>query len=375
LRSSVAAWNEWRSRNAVKPDLSLTDFRRADLSRANLSRADLSHANLNDADLSRADLSHTNLSRANLSRADLSHADLSLADLSDADLSDANLSVSRLRKADLSRADLSRANLSGADLSLADLRYANLHYANLRYANLLRANVRNANLKESLLGETSFSDVSLNGTEGLFLVEHLGPSHITIDTLEMTAADLGKDSSRQHEIELFLEKAGVPKEYIEFFRSRVGQPIQFYSCFISYSTKDQAFSDRLYADLRQKGIRCFLATEDLKIGEKFRARINDAIRVHDKLLVVLSEHSVKSAWVEEEVEAAFEKERKESRTMLFPIRLDEAVMDSEAVWAASIRRTRHIGDFLGWKNHDEYEKSLHHLIRDLRAEDNRKATT
>ncbi len=61
---------------------------------------------------------------------------------------------------------------------------------------------------------------------------------------------------------------------VSSFRSRIGQPIQFYSAFISYSTKDQEFGDWLYADLRQKNIRCWLATEDLKIGDKFRTRIN-----------------------------------------------------------------------------------------------------
>ena len=109
----------------------------------------------------------------------------------------------------------------------------------------------------------------------------------------------------------------------------------------------------MYADLRQKGIRCWLATQDLKIGDRFRTRINDAIRLHDKLLVILSEHSVKSAWVEDEVETAFERERRDGTTVLFPIRVDDAVMDSNAAWAASIRRILYIGDFRKWKDHDD----------------------
>ena len=107
------------------------------------------------------------------------------------------------------------------------------------------------------------------------------------------------------------------------------EPIQFYSCFLSYSSKDQEFAERLYADLQQKHVRCWFAPEDMKIGERIRPRIDEAIRVHDKLLLVLTESSMKSAWVEKEVETAFEKERKQSRTVLFPIRLDDAVMDVE----------------------------------------------
>ena len=79
-----------------------------------------------------------------------------------------------------------------------------------------------------------------------------------------------------------------------------------------------------------------------------------------------------SLWVEDEVESALEKERKakergEERTVLFPIRLDSAVMDTDAAWAASIRRTRHIGDFTEWKDHDSYQKAFDRLLRDLKA--------
>jgi hypothetical protein len=84
---------------------------------------------------------------------------------------------------------------------------------------------------------------------------------------------------------------------------------------------------------------------------------------------VLSKDSVKSPWVEAEVEAAFEKEKKQKRTVLFPIRLDDAVMETEEAWAADIRRTRHIGDFRKWKNHDEYQKAFGRLMRDLKAEE------
>jgi hypothetical protein len=144
-------------------------------------------------------------------------------------------------------------------------------------------------------------------------------------------------------------------------------PIEFYSCFISYSSKDQEFAERLYADLQNKRVRCWFAPEDLKIGDRLRPAFDEAIRVHDKLMVLLSESSVSSPWVEKEVETAFEKERREKRTVLFPIRLDEAVMETGEAWAADIRRTRHIGDFRDWKNHDSYKKAFERLLRDLKA--------
>ena len=72
-----------------------------------------------------------------------------------------------------------------------------------------------------------------------------------------------------------------------------------------------------------------------------------------------------------EVAGAFDKETKD-RTVLFPIRRDDSVMTCNEAWAENIRRTRHIGDLREWKSHDAYEKSLERLIRDLRAEDNKR---
>jgi len=92
----------------------------------------------------------------------------------------------------------------------------------------------------------------------------------------------------------FLRGCGLPDALIEYLPSFLNKPIQFYSCFISYSTKGQGFSDRLSADLQNMGVRCWLAPEDLKIGDRLRRRIDEAIRLHDKLLLILSEHSVRS---------------------------------------------------------------------------------
>ena len=106
----------------------------------------------------------------------------------------------------------------------------------------------------------------------------------------------------------------------------------------------------------------------MKIGDRIRSRIDEAIRVHDKLLLVLTETSMKSSWVEKEVETAFEKERKQGRTVLFPIRLDDSVIEAEEAWAADIRRTRNIGDFRGWQEYETYKKAFERLMRDLKAE-------
>jgi hypothetical protein len=149
---------------------------------------------------------------------------------------------------------------------------------------------------------------------------------------------------------------------------RMGQSVQYHSCFISYSSQDETFAQLLHTDLQQKGVRCWFAPQDMKIGDKIRPTIDRSIQLHDKLLLILSKHSISSDWVEKEVETAFEKEHRYKQLVLFPIRLDNAVMETDQAWAADIRRTRHIGDFSRWKVHDAYQQAFERLLRDLKAE-------
>jgi hypothetical protein len=53
--------------------------------------------------------------------------------------------------------------------------------------------------------------------------------------------------------------------------------------------------------------------------------------------------------------------------VLYPVRLDDAMMQTDQAWAAGIRRTRHIGDFTRWKDHDAYQQAFQRLLRDLKA--------
>ena len=111
-------------------------------------------------------------------------------------------------------------------------------------------------------------------------------------------------------------------------------------------------------------MRCWFAPHDLRIGDKILDEIDAAIRLRDKVLLILSEHSIKSDWVEDEVTAGFEEERKRGQIVLFPVRVDEAVMKTNEAWAAKLRG-RLIGDFQHWKDRDAYKLNFERVVRDL----------
>src|SRR3712207_9185947 len=96
-----------------------------------------------------------------------------------------------------------------------------------------------------------------------------------------------------------------------------------YSCFISYSSKDQEFAARLHADLQNKGVRCWFAPHDMRIGDKIVDAIDEAIEGREKVLLILSENATASDWVEDEVTRSRDEERVRRQAVLFPVRIDE----------------------------------------------------
>jgi hypothetical protein len=207
---------------------------------------------------------------------------------------------------------------------------------------------------------TAFADVDLSEVKGLETVDHLGPSTMGVDTLFLSKGRIP---------EAFLRGCGVPEVVITNRFDLIGamSPIQFHSCFISYSHKDEQFAERLHSELQRNGVRCWYAPHDLPIGARIRPAIDSSIQVYDKLLLVLSENSVNSQWVEQEVETALRREREQNATVLFPVRLDDAAFSIKAGWPALITNTRNIGDFSRWKDHDTYGRSFVRLLKDLQS--------
>ncbi|PKB63967.1 MAG: hypothetical protein BZY80_04780 [SAR202 cluster bacterium Io17-Chloro-G2] len=314
-------------------------------------------------DLAQADLSLSNLFRCNLSGADLSGSDLYSADLSYADLTGANLAGAQLFSTNLLSTELAGVNLSGADLSFT-------HFQSLSFDQV--------RIQGALCGQTIFADCDLSSALGLESVDHQGPSSIGVDTIVESGGNIP---------EVFLRGCGVPDSIITYVRSLVAEPIQFYTCFISYAHQDQAFADRMYADLQAKGVRCWYYPESATMGRRVWEDIDRSIKVYDKLVVICSHESLNSPAVVREIERALDKEdaiakdnaRRKSEAaargeeprlkdpdVLFPIRIDDFVLNGWEHHRKHNITSRNIGDFSGWDTDvQKYQDSLNRLLHAL----------
>lgn len=359
LKKGVNVWNQWRKDNpSVKIDLY-----RADIGNASLgitTNTGQSTINLNYREQVRGQRSEAHLNSVDLRGANLIGANLFNTQLVEAQFNDADLSYSTLMFAGLERAVFDESRLTGANLTGADISGATFKGAMLRETNLTRTYLRDTDFSGANFSYVTLVDVDLSMAGGLEAIHHGGPSQIGIDTIYMSGGNIP---------EAFLRGAGVSDTFITFMKSLTNHAIDFYSCFISHSSKDKEFAERLYADLKSNGVRCWYAPHHMEIGAPILNEIDKAIRVHDKLLLILSENSVDSRWVEHEVLSATTKEFQQERDKrtLFPIRLDDAVMDTDVQWARNLKDTRHIADFTGWKDHDSYKKAFDRLMRDLKG--------
>lgn len=290
------------------------------------------------------------------------------ADLRETNLSGMNLRGAQLIWADLKGATLKKADLSVANLYGAELKHANLAEANLQMVNLCEAKIEGADLSRATIGGTMLGNINFNQVKGLDSVRHTGPSIIGLDTIYKSEGSIP---------ESFLLDAGLPETFVTYVRSFITKPIEFYSCFISYSHKDEGFAQCLHSRLRAAQIRVWFAPEDVKGGVKLYEQIEQAIQIHDRLLIVLSENSLQSEWVMTEIRKAREVEIREKRRKLFPIRLvgfervqDWKCFDGESGKDLAIEvREYFIPDFSNWMDRDAFENAFAKLLRDLKAQE------
>ena len=391
------AWNKWREKNPeTRPDFYDVDLRGADLSGTKLKGArfsgKLDSVNFCDADLTYTHFSgDTTLTDANFTAANLSHAEFTCleafdpfpgiigrtteirlfpAKLDRADFSRANFFSANLRYQRLCEANFTQCLLHHAIMSGADLRGAKFNLAQLAATELIGAHLDNADFTDAIMQGAILSDTDLSTVKGLETVKHLRQSSLGFDTIYNSGGKIPA---------AFLLGCGLPESALTYLPSplRAENRIQFYSCFISYSSKDEEFARQLHRQMRNAQLRVWFAAEDIQAGKTIYEQIETAIRAHDKVLLVLSNASLQSEWVITELRRVRNAERESGKRKLFPVRLVDfetlrgwECFDADSGKDLAVElRGYFIPDFSNWKDHNQFEVAFSRLLNDLRAEE------
>lgn len=159
--------------------------------------------------------------------------------------------------------------------------------------------------------------------------------------------------------------AAAIRRTIQKFEPRAQKPVDYYSCFISYSWRDKDFATQLHDDLREVGVRCWLDAKDISPGAVIADEIDKAIQAHDKVLLVLSKDSIRSDWVKHEIRNTLKLEAARRKTVLFPLRLDDAVFTTSNEKEIDSVKQKLIVDFTNWKEKAEYRRAFKSLVQSI----------
>jgi hypothetical protein len=146
---------------------------------------------------------------------------------------------------------------------------------------------------------------------------------------------------------------------------RATQALQISPLFVSYSHADSGFVDRVGESLTKKGIRYWRDIHDMKAG-RIETQIDRAIRQNPTVLLILSEHSLRSDWVEHEVRTARGLEREMGRDVLCPVALDDSWKDSS--WPKRLMEQiteYNILDFSAWQDESKFSGLFRRLVDGL----------
>lgn len=346
-------------------------------------RARFDRCNVSNCRFHRADLSHAVLGPAVFVGSDFYLATMRHADFLNCNASDAYFGQADLREASLYGGYFQRAwflltFLDGCMLFGADFEEARVHYFNLIGSETL---AKNAVLLQQTLGERKRLEAVLARATPvtLSLGETLARARLPAGEVpvppERLAEALARLERQFEHLRRFLLASGCNPEEVAAMTAAADQKRADYPrVFISYSSADEAFAAQLYEALAEFGVDAWFAPESMRGGRKIHEQLEAAIAERDKIILVLSDDSMKSRWVASEVQWAAGREIESDQQILFPIRI--VPFDAVRRWTlfdadlgqdiAKYVRQYFVPDFTAWRDREALARQTERFLRDLR---------
>lgn len=150
-------------------------------------------------------------------------------------------------------------------------------------------------------------------------------------------------------VEVLVNEAVAAKEirHVQHQQQRIA--------FISHSSKDKPFVRKLAADLVASGVKVWIDEQRILVGDSIPEKIAQGLAESDFFLIVVSQNSVASAWVQKELSSALVHEIERRKVTVLPIRLDGSPMPAT------------VHDKLYADFSHSYEDGLQTLLQSIRA--------
>ncbi len=147
--------------------------------------------------------------------------------------------------------------------------------------------------------------------------------------------------------------------------------VRYYSAFVAYGGPDKGFAEKLYEDLKGRGVSCWLFDTDALVGRSVWGEIGKGRREADKVAVTCSAGSLLRDGLLKEIEGTAD----EDPSKLVPISLDNIWREEGFLVRRGARDLKPFllnqiyADFVGWEKDEKiYQKGLERLLKDLQWE-------
>ncbi len=327
-------------------------------------------------DLSNSDLRYIQLKGINLCNANLNGANLAGANLENSKLTNIGFIDSKLHGTSFKGSIINNCDFRVTNFTNTDLSGCRLENSNFGGSIFKRTLLNNTQFKRAIFGETKFYDLNLSDTLGLDMSTHFAPSDINVNTLTNSFGRISKyflqgcgfSEWSAMEVRLYDHRLSaseiVDLQYSIFDKRSKGFFIG--GVFISYSQRDEIFADKLYYQLKNDGVAVWMDRQDMVSGP-IEFQVQSAIRANDIILPILSENSIKSDWVEAELDWAREREKEENRSVLCPIAIDDSwktIVNKSVLWRQV--KKYNILSFSSWKDDQLFDLNYGKLVKGMK---------
>lgn len=156
---------------------------------------------------------------------------------------------------------------------------------------------------------------------------------------------------RSNEAITALVKCGLELDEDDVIRHR------YDGIFLSHTSDDKPFVRKLKNDLERHGVtKVWLDEAEIQIGDSLIKKIEEGLKMTKYIGVVLSPRSIKSKWVEKELDVAMNREIGSGEVVVLPLVIEECILPT-------FLEGKLYADFY---SPEKYEDSLQKLLRRLR---------
>lgn len=373
FEKGVKYWNNWRNVYSIdKPDLSRYVC---------FGPSDCTNINLNDSNLSGSYFLNVNFDQAKIQNCNWGDSEIINCSLQNADLRNTSALFSKFNGSVFCNSNLSEFNSISCDFSGADFENVNLSRAILSASIFWGANLTNAILTDSDLSSVNFTAALLRRTnfenakiaQTLFLKTSLNDA-INLDSLfskERSIIDIDTIIASKSQLSTLIIKIGIPmKSESHSLKILDDSKPSLYPVFLSHSSNDKIFATKLYNKLSSEGCQVWYDEHKIKPGDVIHKEIHKGIEQFDKLLLVCSQKSLNSWWVQDEIDKTLAKERalkikhNKEFNLIVPIKIDDYIHSWNHQYRSIIEK-RSISDFSNWNNEQEFIAKTKELLEGL----------